>query len=40
MWNVPRGEELQADEVALSLASSPGGLDVLDADHHILRRGP
>lgn len=40
MWNVPWGEELQADEVVLSLASSPSGLDVLDADHHVLHRGP
>ena len=39
MWNVPWGEELQADEVVLSLASSPRGLDVLDAYHHILHRG-
>ena len=39
MWNVPWGEELQADEVALSLASSPSGLDVPDAYHHVLHRG-
>ena len=39
MWNVPWGEELQADEVALSLASSPSGLDVPDTYHHVLHRG-
>ncbi len=39
MWNGPWGEELQADKVALSLASSPGGLDVLDPYHHVLHRG-
>jgi len=36
MWNVPWGEELQADEIALTLAGSPCGTDVPYANHHLL----